>query len=159
MKGWIKMFGLGGNKFMHMAKKGDVQSLGQYASDSRVSTRLAVVNALGTVSNNTDAGNALVVYLRDPDRTVQLAAVKAWARLAFLPQQLISTAFVLRPKNLRIKNWKLLRWLHSMTCVPAWPTSNIHRALQRRAYHGKDINSRHHAPITRSTVVDGKKFP
>jgi HEAT repeat protein len=77
MKGWIKMFGLGGNKFMHMAKKGDVQSLGQYASDSKVSTRLAVVNALGTVSNNTDAGNALVVYLRDPDRTVQLAAVKA----------------------------------------------------------------------------------
>ena len=71
------MFGIGGNKFEHMAKKGDVLSLGQYSSNPKTSVRLAVVKALGKVENNTDAGNALVVYLRDPDRQVQLEAVKS----------------------------------------------------------------------------------
>ena len=75
------MFGIGGNKFERMEKKGDVLKLGQYSSNPKASVRLAVVKALGQVENNTDAGNALVVYLRDPDRQVQLEAVKSMGHI------------------------------------------------------------------------------
>ena len=75
------MFGIGGNKFERMAKKGDVLNLGQYSSNPRASVRLAVVKALGQVENNTDAGHALVVYLRDPDRQVQLEAIKSMGHI------------------------------------------------------------------------------
>jgi len=70
------MFGFG-NKYDRMAKRGDVAALGQLAGDESAATRLLVVEALGKVTNNTDAGTTLVVFLRDPDRKVQLAAVKA----------------------------------------------------------------------------------
>ena len=76
------MFGLfGGNKFERMAKKGNVNALGQYSSTPKADIRMQVVKALGNVVDNTDAGNALVVYLRDPDRQVQLEAVKSMGKI------------------------------------------------------------------------------
>jgi len=70
------MFGLP-NKYERMAKKGNVAALGKYASEPHPLVRMRVVKALEQVTNNMDAGTALVVYLWDPDREVQLEAVKA----------------------------------------------------------------------------------
>ena len=70
------MFGLP-NKYERMARRGDVASLGKYASEPHPVVRMKVVKALEQITNNMDAGTALVVYLWDPDREVQLEAVKA----------------------------------------------------------------------------------
>jgi hypothetical protein len=71
------MFGFGASKFARMAKKGDFQKLGELSASPKAATRLAVVKALSEAENNTDAGATLVVFLRDPERSVQLAAIKA----------------------------------------------------------------------------------
>lgn len=71
------MFGFGGNKYARMAKRGDFQKLGELSASPKTETRLAVVHALRDAENNTEAGATLVVFLRDPDRAVQMVAIEA----------------------------------------------------------------------------------